>query len=166
MSEVAEVLGRQERSARLQRATADYVAATKGRIGFQGDDRVVVITGHPVNHVLHLLLTVCTGGLWVVVWILVSAFGGEASRTLTVDEHGSVRGRAERTVTTGRLRLPRVAGAGLVLLALLLHPLGVPGAAALVGLVVLGVGGVALVLTDIARYGIGRAVPLSELRGR
>ena len=27
----------------------------------------------PVNHILHLLLSLFTGGLWVIVWILVVA---------------------------------------------------------------------------------------------
>jgi hypothetical protein len=25
------------------------------------------------NHVLHLLLTICTAGLWLIIWVLVSA---------------------------------------------------------------------------------------------
>jgi len=27
-----------------------------------------------VNHILHLLLTIVTGGLWLIVWILISIF--------------------------------------------------------------------------------------------
>lgn len=28
------------------------------------------------NHILHLLLTIVTGGLWLIVWIMASCFGG------------------------------------------------------------------------------------------
>jgi hypothetical protein len=128
MSEVAGAGNPPELSTPLELAAADYVARTKGRVGFQSEDRVVVITGHPVNHVLHLLLTVITGGVWVFVWAYASAVGGEQSRTLTVGKDGAILGQHTRTTTTGQVRLPRVAGAALVVASLLLHPFGVPGA--------------------------------------
>jgi hypothetical protein len=163
MSEVAGPGNPLALSTPLQRAAADYVARTKGRVAFQSADRVVVITGHPVNHVLHLLLTVITGGVWVFAWAYASAVGGEQSRTLTLGEDGAVLGQDTRTTTTGQVRLPRVAGAVLVVRSLLLHPFGVPGGVALVGFVVLGGGGLALMVTDIGRYGVGRAVTVPRL---
>ena len=36
-------------------------------------ERRVYATGRPPNHVLHLVLTLCTAGLWGVVWLLVAA---------------------------------------------------------------------------------------------
>ena len=161
MSEVAGPGKSLARSTPLQLAAAEYVARSKGRVGFQSDDRVVVITGHPVNHVLHLLLTVLTGGLWVFAWAYVCAVGGEQSRTLSVAPDGAVLGQDARTTTTGQVRLPRVAGALLVVGSLLLHPLGVPGGAAVIGFILIGVGGLALMLTDIARYGIGKTVTVT-----
>ena len=35
-----------------------------------------LVKGHRVNHILHLLLTVFTVGLWLPVWIGVALFGG------------------------------------------------------------------------------------------
>jgi hypothetical protein len=35
-----------------------------------------MVKGHRPNHVLHLLLSVVTFGLWLPVWIGVAAFGG------------------------------------------------------------------------------------------
>jgi len=32
------------------------------------------LQNNKINHVLHLILTVLTGGLWVVVWILIALF--------------------------------------------------------------------------------------------
>jgi hypothetical protein len=50
----------------------------------------VVVSGQPVNHVLHLLISVFLCGLWLPVWILAAATGGEYRRMVTVDEHGAV----------------------------------------------------------------------------
>ena len=50
----------------------------------------VVVYGKPVNHVLHLLLTVFTGGLWLPVWLLLAASGGQRRTTVSVDPYGNV----------------------------------------------------------------------------
>jgi hypothetical protein len=41
-----------------------------------------LVRGHRVNHILHLLLTVFTAGLWLPVWIGVAAFGGGRRKTI------------------------------------------------------------------------------------
>ena len=162
MGEVGGSTGAQERSSRLQAGVAGYVAKTKGRVAFQGDDRAVVITGRPVNHILHLLLTIVTGGLWIFVWIFAAASGGEESHILTVDGTGAVLIQGDKTVTRGNWRLPRVAGLALIIIALLLYPFGVRGALLLLGLLVLGGGGLALIVTDIRKYGTGKTVTAVE----
>ena len=47
--------------------------------------------GHRVTHVLHLILSIITFGLWLIVWILMGVFGGEKRAMVTVDEYGNVR---------------------------------------------------------------------------
>ena len=37
----------------------------------------VLVKGKPVNHVLHLLLSLVTVGLWIPVWIILAIAGGE-----------------------------------------------------------------------------------------
>ena len=32
-----------------------------------------IIAGGKTNHILHLLLSIFTGGLWLIIWLLVSA---------------------------------------------------------------------------------------------
>ena len=44
--------------------------------------QTVLVWGQRPNHVLHLLMTVFTLGLWGVVWILIAMFGGEKRRTI------------------------------------------------------------------------------------
>ncbi len=113
MSGVETPLGTGQRTDRLQAAVADYVARHNGRVTFQSDDRVVVVTGRPVNNVLHLILTLVTG-LWVFVWIVSAITGGETSHVATVDDQGVVLIESMRTVNTGKVRLPayRRCGAG------------------------------------------------------
>ena len=64
--------------------------ARGGRIQSQTDTMAVVIYGKPVNHVLHLILTLLTAGFWIIVWIIVAASGGEKRQMITVDEFGNV----------------------------------------------------------------------------
>lgn len=49
-----------------------------------------VVTGRPLNDTLHMLLAVLTLGLWLPVWVLLTAFAGEQRRVLTVDPAGKV----------------------------------------------------------------------------
>jgi hypothetical protein len=39
--------------------------------------------GKPINHVLHLLLTLVTCGVWVLVWIYLAMFQGEKHKTIS-----------------------------------------------------------------------------------
>lgn len=52
---------------------------TQLRDGWQIESRTEHVAtfrkGQPVNHVLHLLLSVFTLGLWLPVWVLVAIFG-------------------------------------------------------------------------------------------
>jgi len=44
----------------------------KGKCRYCGD--VVVHINKP-NHILHLLLSICTGGLWILIWFKVAKLG-------------------------------------------------------------------------------------------
>lgn len=50
-----------------------------------------LVSGKPVSHVLHLLLSLITLGLWIPIWILVALVCGEKYKLLRVDEYGTVR---------------------------------------------------------------------------
>jgi hypothetical protein len=54
------------------------------RVESRTDNQVVLVLGHRPNHILHLILTILTFGIWAVVWILVAIFGGEKRKTITV----------------------------------------------------------------------------------
>ena len=61
-----------------------------GRIESRGETDATVVFGHRVNHILHLILSIVTLGVWVVVWIIISLTGGEKRTLIAVDEFGAV----------------------------------------------------------------------------
>jgi hypothetical protein len=73
----------------LDRALQDW-AAKGWRIETRSDHQAMVARGKEISHLLHLVLTLITLGVWVIVWLLVAAFGGVKRRLLTVDEYGYV----------------------------------------------------------------------------
>lgn len=86
-----EAVTSEERKSRIALAVRQEVAAG-GRVESQTDYTAILRFGKPVNHILHLILTIVTAGLWLIVWIIVSivAASGRKTVSLTVDEYGQV----------------------------------------------------------------------------
>jgi len=80
----------QVRQQNLQQYLSTDVAQTRGRIESVTPYSAVVVTGQRVNHVLHLLVSVLLCGLWLPVWALVAASGGEKRHVIAVDVCGNV----------------------------------------------------------------------------
>src|ERR1700739_815551 len=71
-------------------------AGQDGRLVARDESTAVMLMGKPVNHVLHLLLTICSiglGGIWAPVWLLITALGGQRRQILTLDQYGQVSQR-------------------------------------------------------------------------
>jgi len=66
-------------------------AAARGlRIESQSEFQAVLVSGKPVNHVLHAILTIFTCLLWGIVWAIIAATGGEKREMVLVDDFGNV----------------------------------------------------------------------------
>ena len=78
-----------ERKQALARTLQSEVAGG-ARIESQSDYQAVLVKGHRVNHVLHLILTLVTLGIWAIVWLALAIVGGEKRRMASVDEYGNV----------------------------------------------------------------------------
>jgi len=78
----------EERKELLARTISNQVAQG-ARVESQSDFQAVLVSGKPVNHVLHLILTLVTVGLWGIVWIAMAIFGGEKRSMVSVDEYGN-----------------------------------------------------------------------------
>lgn len=62
--------------------------ARGGRVEGRMPTSAIVVTGEPVNHVLHLLVTVLLCGFWLPAWIIIALNGGESRVMVSVDENG------------------------------------------------------------------------------
>lgn len=96
-------------------------ASQGGRLETRTATTAVVVMGKPVNHVLHLLISVFTCGFWVPVWLIISAVGGEHRRILSVDPFGQV------TDTRGPLETYRKILIGIAAVWLIVWLFGVVG---------------------------------------
>lgn len=65
-------------------------ASQGGRLETRTATTAVVVAGKPINHILHLLLSVFSCGFWVPVWLMMTVFTGEQRRILNVDQFGQV----------------------------------------------------------------------------
>ena len=79
----------EERKSALSQMVAN-VSAQGYLVESQGDFQAVIIKGKPINHALHIILSVLTAGLWLIVYGVVAATGGEKYEITQVDEWGNV----------------------------------------------------------------------------
>ena len=75
----------------LAQAIASAVVAQNARVESQSEFQAVLVTGQPVNHLLHFLIGVFTCGLWWVIWLILALTGGTKRQLMYVDEWGYVR---------------------------------------------------------------------------
>lgn len=74
-----------ERQRKQQLSNMVAMEVARGwRVESQTDTMAVVVRGKKPNHILHLLLTVFTLGLWLPVWLIVAMVSGEKRKTLSV----------------------------------------------------------------------------------
>lgn len=93
----------------------DHLAAG-ARLESRTDRAAVLVYGRPVSHLLHLVLSLVTLGLWLVVWFFLS-LGGERRHRLTMDESGAVHDESPLSGLVGRFL---IAGAVVFVLWLIL----------------------------------------------
>lgn len=80
----------EERKSKLAQTVANLVRSGWG-VQSQTDYQAVLVRGHRPNHLLHLILTLLTLGLWAIVWITLSIVKRERHRVVDVDPYGNVR---------------------------------------------------------------------------
>src|SRR5215207_8344529 len=80
----------EDRRALLAQEVAGHVSHGY-RVESQTDYQAIVVKGRRPNHLLHLILSVLTLGVWALfVWLPLAMFGGEKRRVITVDNFGDV----------------------------------------------------------------------------
>lgn len=96
------------------------LAAQGYRVESQSEIQATLVRGRRVNHILHLLLSLITIGIWLLVWICLAIFGGEKRVILIVDEFGNTR--QEQVGGTSNMALKYIAYgvAGFILLSVII----------------------------------------------
>ena len=62
-----------------------------GRVPYSDQEVAVMLSKKKkTNHILHLLLSIITAGIWIIVWILVAASNGSENRAI---DKGIARGK-------------------------------------------------------------------------
>lgn len=64
--------------------------ANGASIELQENFSAVLIWGRKANHILHLLLSLVTFGLWIIVWILIAINSGEKRHLYQIDKYGRI----------------------------------------------------------------------------
>lgn len=59
------------------------------RVESQSDFQAIFVKGKPVNHILHLIISLVTCGLWLFVWAALALIGGEKRYVAQVDDYGN-----------------------------------------------------------------------------
>lgn len=77
-----------------RRETLAAVVQRQSEMGWkvisQTETQAQLVRGKPTNHLLHLILSLVTLGIWIPVWIGVAIFSGEKRRFVNVDAYGRV----------------------------------------------------------------------------
>lgn len=60
------------------------------RVESKSEDTAVLVYGKRVNHILHFILGIFTGGLWWIVWLILAITGGEKRKMITTDKFGTI----------------------------------------------------------------------------
>lgn len=102
----------------MSQAVAKEVADGGWRVESQTDYHTVLSKGGRTNHVLHLILTIFTCGLWSLAWLLIAHVNRHQSLVLRFDEHGNFSRQASDSkgaligacVVAGVLVLGAIAG--------------------------------------------------------
>lgn len=84
------VFSDRERQRILSQYIAGEVTTRKARVETQVPDQAVLVYGKPVSHVLHVILSIFTAGLWLIPWLIMSFTGGEKRKIVRVDEFGNL----------------------------------------------------------------------------
>jgi hypothetical protein len=81
----------------LALAVEDQVAAQGAFVILEGPSGVVLAYRRPVAHLFHAVMTLLTGGLWIVVWLALALGRREDRVRLEADQWGNVWAQAVAT---------------------------------------------------------------------
>jgi hypothetical protein len=75
-------------------------AAAGGTVVTRTSTSAVLVFGRPINHLLHLVLSLVCCGFWLIVWFALALFGGQKREVITIDQYGNAITRTENPQKT------------------------------------------------------------------
>ena len=79
-----------ERKQILAQTIANTLAQPgRWRVESQSDYNAIVVKGSQPNHILHLILSFLTLGVWLIVWLIIWLVQKERKYMLTIDAYGN-----------------------------------------------------------------------------
>jgi hypothetical protein len=78
-----------QRKAALAQMIAN-VSAQGYRVESQQDYQAVIVRGKPINHPLHIIVSILTAGIWLIGYAVIAVTEGEKREIIQVDEWGNV----------------------------------------------------------------------------
>jgi hypothetical protein len=79
-----------ERKAILEDLISEKLTDQNWSVVYKSDTKAVLLFKRKVNHVLHAVLSLITGGIWLIPWLLMILTNRGKSSTWEVDESGNV----------------------------------------------------------------------------
>ena len=79
-----------ERKARLDEKIGRIMLRKDRHLEYRSDFQAIIRRGRRLNHILHLLLTLCTFGFWFFVWICLAIGGGESRAVVKINQQGKI----------------------------------------------------------------------------
>ncbi len=67
-----------------------FEVARGARLTYKGEFEAVFEIGKRPNHILHLLLSIVTVGIWLLVWLIISMGSGVQSYKISIDKFGNI----------------------------------------------------------------------------
>ena len=77
------------RTALLDAEVAEWIREG-WRVESRSSFQAIMVSGRRVNHLLHLVISLVTAGLWIFIWIVLVLTGGENRELLLVDAYGQI----------------------------------------------------------------------------
>jgi hypothetical protein len=65
------------------------VSAQGYRVESQQDYQAVIVRGKPINHPLHIIVSILTAGIWLIGYAVIAVTEGEKREIIQVDEWGT-----------------------------------------------------------------------------
>jgi len=74
----------------LNQYVQNILVSSNWNIVSQTDSSVILGRSKKVSHIMHFILSILTGGLWLIIWILMFVRKSEQRRSISISSDGKI----------------------------------------------------------------------------